>query len=378
MSKAQNSGGASRQAPLQLVRLDRPRWESSVRQFSDYSYRQSWAYGVALARRRGAISEHVAIQHGDETVGLADVRIKAVPVVGGGLALVSGGPLVRKVEDGQLDLDRLDVAVGALVREFVHRRGLTLRVVAAVGLPEENESVTERFERAGFRRTEGDKPYRTVLLDIDRQLDEIRSSLHRSWRGHLNGAERNDLEVSFGTELDRFEQVARMLEALRARKGFDLDLDARFFADVQKEANGQDQLLVGLVTQNGVPVAGNITALPGDKPVYVIGASTDAGRSCKAAYLLHWRTIEVLRERGSAWYDLGGINPVANPGVTSFKLGTNGFDVTGAGPFEKSPNGLRGRLTDWAEGAYLRARRDQGKLKALVHSGDRFSASRSP
>lgn len=337
--------------------MDRAQWESSARGFSDYSYRQSWAYGVALAKRRGAISEHVAIHCGGEVIGLADVRVKEVPVLGGGLAFVSGGPLVREVDAGSIDLERLELSIDALVREFVHRRGLTLRIVSPVGLAEENQSVAERFERAGFRRTDRVKPYRTVLLDIDRELDEIRSSLHRHWRRHLNGAERNDLDVSFGTELDRFEQVARMSEALRARKGFELDLDARFFGEVQRESSAQDLLLVGLVSNNGTPVAGNITAVQGDKGVYLVGASTDAGRDCKAAYLMHWRTIELLRERGLPWYDLGGIDPVANPGVTSFKLRTNGFDVTGAGPFEKAPDGVRGRLTDWAERAYVRAKR---------------------
>ena len=72
---------------------------------------------------------------------------------------------------------------------------------------------------------------------------------------------------------------------------------------------------------------------------------------------MHWRTIELLRERGIPWYDLGGIDPEANPGVTSFKLRTNGVDVTAAGPFELSPAGLRGRVTGWAERAYLRIRR---------------------
>jgi Acetyltransferase (GNAT) domain len=354
VTPAPRTNGSTPAAHDEVVHVDRSQWESRVRQFSDYSYRQSWAYGVALANRRGAVSEHVAIRRRGETIGLADVRIKNVPIIGGGLAFVSGGPLVRKVGNGGLDLERLDVATRALVREFVQRRGLTLRIVAPVGLAEENQSIAERLERAGFRRSEQGKPYRTVLLDIDRQLDQIRSSLHRHWRRHLNGAERNNLDVSFGTKPDRFEQVARMSEALCVRKGFELDLDARFFADVQRELHAQDRMLVGLVSQNGTPVAGNITAIQGEKPVYLVGASTEAGRNCKASYLMHWRTIELLRERGLRWYDLGGIDPVANPGVTSFKLRTNGFDVTGAGPFERPPDGLRGRLTDWAERAYVR------------------------
>ena len=29
---------------------------------------------------------------------------------------------------------------------------------------------------------------------------------------------------------------------------------------------------------------------------------------------MHWRTIELVRERGLQWYDLGGIDHIANPG----------------------------------------------------------------
>ena len=122
--------GAARHANPQVVHLDRTQWESSVRQFRDYSYRQSWAYGVQLASRRGATTEHVAIRCGGDTIGLADVRIKRLPLIGGGLAFISGGPLVRGLDGSEDDLARFDLAIEALVREFVHRRGLTLRVVA--------------------------------------------------------------------------------------------------------------------------------------------------------------------------------------------------------------------------------------------------------
>jgi lipid II:glycine glycyltransferase (peptidoglycan interpeptide bridge formation enzyme) len=243
------------------------------------------------------------------------------------------------------------------VREFVQRRGLTLRIVAPIGVAEENQAAEASLRRAGFAPTERGDRYRTVLLDIDRPLDELRASFHRHWRRHLNGSERNELEMSFGTERDHFAHVGRMAEALRARKGYEVDLDAYFYADVQDELLEQDRLVVGLVLKDGTPVAGNITSIHGDTAVYLVGASTELGLECKAGYLMHWRTIELLHERGVRWYDLGGIDPDANPGVTSFKLRTNGFDVTAAGPFEIAPRGLRGRVTGWAESAYLRARR---------------------
>jgi GNAT acetyltransferase-like protein len=357
MIAPQDQNESTRTGRPEVVALDRSQWESAVRRFGDYSYRQSWAYGMELAAKRGATSEHVAIRCGDETVGLADVRIKALPLIGGGLAYVSGGPLVRALDGRHDALERLDLCLEALEREFVRGRGLTLRVVAPIGLEAENEAVAGRLQSAGFLPTERGDRYRTVLLDVDRPLDELRSSLHRHWRRHLNGSERNDLQVTFGTERDRFEEVARMSEALRARKGFALDLDAHFYGDVQRELREEDRLVVGLVMKDGTPVAGNITAIHGDTAVYLVGASTEAGLEAKAGYLMHWRTIELIRERGVPWYDLGGIDPVENPGVTSFKLRTNGSDVTAAGPFEVSPAGLRGRLADWAERAYVRARR---------------------
>jgi CelD/BcsL family acetyltransferase involved in cellulose biosynthesis len=340
-----------------VVRLERAEWESCAAGFADHSYRQTWAYGVQLAHKRGAASEHVAIRCGSETIALADVRIKRLPVLGGGLAYISGGPLVRPLDDPAGELDRLALALDALAREFVHRRGLTLRIVAPIGLPEQNQAVADRLRAAGFTRSPHGNDYRTVLLDVDRPLDELRASFHKHWRRHLNGVLRKDLEMSFGTDLARFEAVHRMSEATRARKGYELDLDTRFYADVQADLAEPDKLVVGLVIADGTPVAGNITSIHGNTAVYLIGASTEAGLAVKAGYLMHWRTIELIRERGLPWYDLGGIDPEANPGVASFKLRTNGADATAAGPFDLSPAGLRGHLAGWGERAYVRAKR---------------------
>ena len=196
-----------------------------------------------------------------------------------------------------------------------------------------------------------------MLVDVERDPDAIMASLSKDWRQNIRRGERKGVNIDFGAGLERFETFSGMLEELRARKAFDVDLDERFFAGVQADLPEHERLLVGIASLDGVAVAGNVTTLHGDTAVYLLGATTDAGLKSQASYVLHWRTIELIRERAISWYDLGGIDPEANPGVADFKLRTNGLDVTAAGPFERSPQGPRGRVAGWAEQAYVRARR---------------------
>ena len=77
---------------------------------------------------RGAASEHVLVAQGDRIVGAADVRVKRVPVIGGGLAYVSGGPLLSlRPEDGKF-ASVLERTILALKDEYAVRRGCVLEV----------------------------------------------------------------------------------------------------------------------------------------------------------------------------------------------------------------------------------------------------------
>ncbi len=76
----------------------------------------------------------------------------------------------------------------------------------------------------------------------------------------------------------------------------------------------------------------------------------------KASYLLQWHTIQQARQRGCRWYDLGGIDPLGNPGVYHFKQGLGGQDVCAPGPFELRPAGLRRHIVRTGEWVYRSAR----------------------
>lgn len=87
-------------------------------------------------------------------------------------------------------------------------------------------------------------------------------------------------------------------------------------------------------------MTGLVGSAHGDTGIYLLGATSDEGMKTKGSYLLQWRMVQWLKERGCRWYDLGGINPETNPGVYHFKAGLSGKDVTQPGTFEFSGSAL--------------------------------------
>ena len=121
---------------------------------------------------------------------------------------------------------------------------------------------------------------------------------------------------------------------------------------MQKNLAEHERFLVSIVCENEQPVAGHVSSILGDTCVYLLGATNNAGLKNKAAYLAQWSVIQMAKERGCRFYDLGGIDPDKNPGVYHFKKGMGGQDVTVSGPFECSPNGLKRMLVNNGEKVY--------------------------
>ncbi len=344
-----------------LETIGRDGWRRAVREFSDYSYRCVWEYVCASAERLGAESEHVACVEDGRVIGLANVRIRRLPGLGGGLAHLSGGPLVRGAAKDPAE--RLERVLRALGERYVDDQGLVLRVAPPLGSPEWCLQQAAVFQRVGFERTSRHPgPYRTLMVDICGELPEIRGGFAKKWRWHLTQAEKRGLEVRAGAGNADFAAFERIFEALLERKGFQVDLDAGFYRHLAGRREGDEGLLLLLAEADGEVVAGQLSSVLGDTAVYLLGAATPLGRERFAPYLLQWHTIQEARRRGASRYDLGGIDPDGNPGVYTFKKRMGGEEQTGPGPFEMLPHGLRGRLALAAETLY---RRGQPLLRAV-------------
>jgi lipid II:glycine glycyltransferase (peptidoglycan interpeptide bridge formation enzyme) len=123
---------------------------------------------------------------------------------------------------------------------------------------------------------------------------------------------------------------------MRQRKTFETTVDEDEFMRIQEELPESHRMRILLCQENGVTVAGMVATAMGDSAIYLLGATSDQGLNAKGAYLLQWNMIQWLKENGTRWYDLGGIDPEANPGVYHFKKGFSGSDVIQMNPLVAS------------------------------------------
>ncbi|HEY7625790.1 MAG TPA: peptidoglycan bridge formation glycyltransferase FemA/FemB family protein [Ilumatobacteraceae bacterium] len=318
-----------------------------------HSYRQLVGFGLVAAARMRATVETVGVFDGDRYVGLATVRIKRLPFRSGGVAYVSGGPLIS----GDGSPDDLRLTLQALADEYVQRRKLVLRILPPVEWALEQWHCEPVFASLGFRVARGVRPYRTIMVDLTEDEAAIRSRLHPKWRNCLSSAEREGLRVRVSTDDEDLARFGELHRELMARKGFNVDLDVDAYRCMQRMSDAEERLEVRLVEQEGVPLAGHVSSALGQSKVYLFGASTPEGNRRKASYLLQWDALTAARSRGMKWYDLGGIDPDENEGVYRFKARMNGIDVTAPGPFELLPDGGRAWVTRAAERIYRAFRR---------------------
>ena len=329
-----------------LRHLDRAEWEAEARTFWDLSYRQCWAYANAAARDVGARAEFVGVYDGDRLIGLANVRVKSVPILRLGMAYVNHGPLTR--DGAGFAPDRFRTCLRALEQHYVKRRKLLLRIAppSSGGLALTDQA--EAIGALGFRAAEGVKPLESFVVDLERDLPALRRSFDKKWTASLTRAEKLGVTVTRTQDPADFQQFEELYRGLVERKGFYARQGASFFSAVSREARAVDRLELHLAWHEGDLVAGHVGSFVGDTAVMILAAANPQGRDLCASFALQWAVVQRAKSLGQLYYDLGGIDQVANPDVYRFKKRMNGRHVV-AQSYELAPSPARKAAMDLLE-----------------------------
>ena len=175
------------------------------------------------------------------------------------------------------------------------------------------------------------QPLKTVILDITKSEQELLSQMHQKTRYNIRLAQKKGVAIEISNSesqifLDLLEKTAKRDKFhLHPRKYYEKMLDV-----LGKE--GMVKLILAKY-QNQI-IAANLVCFFGQTAIYLYGASDYNFRNLMAPYLLQYQTILQAKELGYKYYDFWGIDEKKWPGVTRFKRGFNGKEVTYHGAFD--------------------------------------------
>lgn len=351
---------AGDQYSYEIDGVSREQWTESLAQFSDANIYQTWEFGEA--RWGGNKVERVIIKESGKVIGMAQVRILRIPLLGGGFAYIHRGPLWRRhAELSENGIFRGILAV--LKRIYVEKQRFLLRVLPNE-IEQEDQEMTRILENEGFSPAGSKGRVTTIFIDLSKNLDELRSGMRRKWRQSLGKAEKNGLELDFGTDIALYDIALALNEEMEKRKKFQRAVDLRMFRKVQETLPVEKKMKILVSNYQGQAIGAMGWAEFGDIGLPMISATGSQGLDTNCSYLLWWKMIQVMKESGLRWCDMGGISKDQNPGGYLFKTGLAGevgLHVRFLGRFDASKS-----LKSWIIIRLLEAIREKRVyLKAL-------------
>ena len=347
----------------EVDRLKEQDWHALLSQFEDANIYQTWPYAAVISGERNM--SHVVVRKNGEVVAIAQARMAKLPSVPVGIAYMRWAPLWRR--RGQpADSENFRQALRAIRREYVLTRHLVLRIFPQV-IDHGDSRFSEILSEEGFSLNAGEPRARTIFMALTPTLDELRTGMNAHWKRELKVGEKNKLNVVEGSSDEIFADFVAMYKEMVSRKKFVEPNDIHQFREIQRRLPEGMKMHVMLAKSGGEVQAGLICSAIGDTAVYLFGATSNGGMKSRGSYLLHWKLLGELKERGTATYNLNGINPVKNPGTYKFKndlAGLHGTDVFYAGRFDADDGGVSRLAVDAGDGLRVALTNAKRWLKA--------------
>jgi lipid II:glycine glycyltransferase (peptidoglycan interpeptide bridge formation enzyme) len=323
-----------RHEAISVQRVDKTTLTACAGGFADYNFEQTPEYATAMADRQGDSTLFFAIHSAARLLGLATVRLRTLPLIGQTIAYISGGPITQTLNTA--DSSQFERVLSALKSNLVEEERHFLLVRPPALPPFEVGNAGRVLRAVGFLRSTKARAYRTIAIDLRSELTTIRSKLGGTWRRNLRRAENAGLSIEIGSGYRMVERFGALYEEMRRAKNLNPRVSPTLLLALPRQSIG---LQVLIATKNGRDVGAHVLSCLGKTAVFLFGATNQSGRATTAGYLLHWKSIVLSKELDIDWYDLGGVDPIANPGGNQFKSGTKGLMLPPVEPWEARPKG---------------------------------------
>lgn len=185
-----------------------------------------------------------------------------------------------------------------------------------------------------FEKSTNLQPQRTLILDLKKSEKEILNQMHQKTRYNIRLAEKKGVVIKKGDKKD-IEKFLPLLEDTAKRGGFHSHIKEYY-----KKMLEIPGIEIFLAEFKDKIIAANIVIFFDKITTYLHGASDYNYRNLMAPHLLQWEQIKEAKKRGCVEYDFWGIDEEKWPGVTRFKKGFGGKEISYLGAFDLVFNSL--------------------------------------
>lgn len=315
---------------------DKERWNNFVAGSPESPVLQTFEWGE-LKSRFGWQPIRIAVEDGGRLIAGISILKRQIPYIRHSLFYAPRGPVVDFS-----NRELLECLLEAVEKEAEEHRAISLKIDP--DLDESREEAVANLLKLGFiRALKQVQPRATLLLDLDREPNDILMSFEEKTRYNVRLAQKKGVivkedpsEKGIGIFYDMYKQTAQ-------RDRF-LVHPLRYYQAVRELLFEKGMGSNFIAYYRDKPVASVVIFCVGSKVWYMYGASSSEYRNVMPNHLLHWQVIQWAKERKYKTYDLWGI-PVdpreEHPlwGVYRFKKGFAGRSVKyiGAYDFPYSP-----------------------------------------
>ncbi|MEI6144453.1 MAG: peptidoglycan bridge formation glycyltransferase FemA/FemB family protein [Candidatus Berkelbacteria bacterium] len=213
------------------------------------------------------------------------------------------------------------------------------------------------------------QPEHTLLIDLTKSEDDILAQMKQKGRYNIKVAEKNDIKIENGNVEDFYKLYQSMAKRQKITHRniayFQTHVDnlsAKEYVQVFRAVAPTKLLTDSELTNNNRAIeqssnrilASAIIVFYKETCTYLFGGSSDEQREKMAPYKLHWKIIQLAKERGCKYYDMFGIAPTDDEkhpwaGVTRFKKQFGGTEFTAIGSWDMIFSPIKYKLFKLAE-----------------------------
>jgi len=176
-------------------------------------------------------------------------------------------------------------------------------------------------------------PAQTLVLNLLSSDDELLADMHPKTRYNIRLAMKKGVKIKEikVPQKQHWQEFKHLLFLTGSRDGFRLH-DFNHYQKLVETCPGFIRMYIAYY--QGQAIAAGLFSFWSDQATYLHGASDNSLRQLMAPQLLQWTVIIEAKKMGCTSYDFYGISEDKWPGVTRFKRGFGGQEVSYPGTFD--------------------------------------------